>query len=147
MDVRRERKVISLCRSNEPINKGTKLMNNPMAVDVMLQIAAAHRYEMYQNAEQRRLASIALADRPHRSVVERLVNVFRHEQPVVEVVVTVAETLEAAAAPVDPYKTQPLKAIRRTEELRRTFYEHIRQGNALQEMEEQGERQWQVGGA
>jgi hypothetical protein len=115
-------------------------MNTPMPFDVMLQVAAVHQHELHRDAEQRRLAALVQNDRP--SVVAQLRAMFRREQPSVS---TVADTVEVAV--VDPYKTQPVKVIRRTEELRRIVYENIRQGNALQELEEQGEHQWQVGGA
>lgn len=117
-------------------------MYTPMSVDAMMQVSKTHQRELRKDAEQRRLARIALAARPRRSIVEQIISAFRHEQPAVEVIV---ETTEAAV--VDAFKTQPLKAIRRTEELRRAFYEQIRQGNAMQELEEQAEHQWQVGGA
>lgn len=117
-------------------------MNNPMGVDVMLKVAEAHRRDLYKDAEQRRLIEMARGDQPQRSILAKLISLFQREQPALEVVAA-AETTEQAA--VDPYKTQPLKAVRRTEELRRAFYEGIRQGNAMQELEEQGH--WQAGGA
>jgi hypothetical protein len=116
-------------------------MNTPH-VEVMLEIARAHQREIRRDAEQQRLVKLALGDLPRRSVLKLLTAIFQHDEPAIEVVATTE-----MPALTDPLKTQTVNVIRRTDEIRRTFYENIRQGNALQEMEEQTERQWQAGGA